>query len=81
MSRLLNRFWKPLRAIEADHISVTSGVTNALEALAWSLMDVGDAVLIGRPFYMGFPIAFTARVACVLKYTSRYNKDVGPDRS
>jgi bifunctional pyridoxal-dependent enzyme with beta-cystathionase and maltose regulon repressor activities len=33
---------------------VTAGVTNAIEAIVWSLGDPGDGILLGRPFYNAF---------------------------
>ncbi|MCJ1314174.1 hypothetical protein MMC25_007854 [Agyrium rufum] len=45
-----------------EHVIITAGVTAAIERCAWALMDPGDAVLIGRPYYAGFSVGFAARV-------------------
>ena len=62
MALFLTKWMTPIKTITAEQIAVTSGVTAAIEARGWGLMDNDDAVLVGRPYYPGFPIGFGARV-------------------
>lgn len=40
--------------ISADNISVTPGLSSAIDALVWAICDDGDGILIPRPYYNGF---------------------------
>lgn len=42
--------------ITADNILITPGLASAIDGLAWSICEDGDAILIPRPFYNGFTV-------------------------
>ena len=62
IATFLTKWMAPVNTITAGHVAIMSGVTAAIEACGWGLMDNDDAVLIGRPYYPGFPIGFGAGV-------------------
>lgn len=41
-------------AITADNLFITPGLASGLDAVAWSICDEGDGILIPQPFYNGF---------------------------
>ncbi|KAL0943186.1 aspartate aminotransferase [Colletotrichum truncatum] len=55
LANFLTSFFKPHAPIRPNHLIVTSGVSAAIEACAFSLCDQGDGVLLARPFYKAFP--------------------------
>ncbi|KAK2755777.1 putative secondary metabolism biosynthetic enzyme [Arachnomyces sp. PD_36] len=55
ISAFVNRNFEPLHPTLPEQVTVTSGVTNAIEACAWGLGDHGDGFLLGRPYYGAFP--------------------------
>lgn len=40
--------------ITADNIFITPGLASAIDALAWSICDEGEGILVPQPFYNGF---------------------------
>ncbi|CAI7624278.1 unnamed protein product [Penicillium pancosmium] len=57
----LNKNFSPDTALLPSHITVTSGVSNALECSAWALFDQGDHVMVGRPYFNAFRSTFSDR--------------------
>ncbi|KAJ5279493.1 hypothetical protein N7478_004865 [Penicillium angulare] len=57
----LNRQLSPFIPLHSSHVTVTSGVSNALECTAWALFDQGDHVLVSRPYFNAFHTTFSTR--------------------
>lgn len=53
-ARFLNKHFKPVCPIKADHIHISNGVTPAIQDLAWAIGNPGDGILLGRPYYVSF---------------------------
>lgn len=53
-ARSLNRHFKPMKRIDAEHICITNGVSSAVEHLSNLLADPGDVFLLGQPYFGGF---------------------------
>lgn len=54
VATLLNEQFKSRSEITYDQIIVTPGCASALDALAFSICDEGDGILIPQPLYNGF---------------------------
>ncbi|KAL2844905.1 pyridoxal phosphate-dependent transferase [Aspergillus pseudodeflectus] len=52
----LNETFHARQPITADNIFVTPGLASAIDAMAWSICNDGDGILIPRPFYNGFQV-------------------------
>ena len=50
----LTREFRSREALTTDNIFITSGVASALDALAWSICEDGEGILIPQPYYNGF---------------------------
>jgi len=61
VSRFLTQHLQPVIPFTPAQINLTAGVTNAIEAIGWSLGDPGDGILLGRPFYTAFVADLGAR--------------------
>lgn len=61
MAAHLTRKLSPVVPIEAEHITMTNGVTAALEHISSLIADPGDAILVGRPYYYSFTEDLQAR--------------------
>ncbi|KAB8279507.1 pyridoxal phosphate-dependent transferase [Aspergillus minisclerotigenes] len=61
LCHFLNQRFSPLTPLSPSHISVTSGVSNAIECCAWALCDPGDYILLGRPYFNAFKSTFGLR--------------------
>lgn len=61
LARFINHYFESLLEVDGPQVIVTSGVTTAIEALAWALCDAGDGILLGRPYYGSFPGDFGNR--------------------
>lgn len=57
----LNAQFAPTTTLTIDHLTVTSGVSNAIECCAWALADVGDYIMVGRPYFNAFKTTFGTR--------------------
>ncbi|KAI9933168.1 hypothetical protein MW887_007639 [Aspergillus wentii] len=57
----LNTRFSPITALSPSHLTITSGVSNALECCAWALADIGDCFLVGRPYFNAFKTTFGTR--------------------
>lgn len=55
MARFLTRKLKPVVTIQAFHITVTNGVSTAIEHVSSIFADQEDAFLLGQPYYGAFP--------------------------
>ncbi|PIG87843.1 hypothetical protein AARAC_009851 [Aspergillus arachidicola] len=66
MARFLNRSWNPIRAIEPGHLTLTNGVSTALEQLAWGLLDPGDGILLAQPYYGNLVAHVSLRVGATV---------------
>lgn len=54
VARFLTKHFKPTTPIESSHIQISNGLTSAIQNLAWAVADDGDALLLGRPYYVAF---------------------------
>jgi aspartate/methionine/tyrosine aminotransferase len=55
MSHFVNRYFKPVSPVKAEHINVSNGVTTSIEGCAFALGNKGDGFLLGQPYYGSFP--------------------------
>ena len=70
VATFLQREFRAQQTISPDDISITPGLTSALDSMAWAICNEGDGILIPTPFYNGFHIDLTARSnAKVIKVT------------
>ncbi|KAF2018114.1 PLP-dependent transferase [Aaosphaeria arxii CBS 175.79] len=53
-ANFLNESFHSNTKITLDDIFITSGAAGAIDALAWSICDSGDGILIPQPYYNGF---------------------------
>jgi aspartate/methionine/tyrosine aminotransferase len=53
-ARFLTKKFKPVTPIEPSHIHISNGLTPAIQNIAWAVADPGDALLLGRPYYVAF---------------------------
>lgn len=61
MASFITRHFRPARPLLAPHIAITSGVGPGVEALSFTLCNPGNGILLGRPFYRGFPASMSSR--------------------
>ncbi|KAM0276829.1 hypothetical protein ACHAQH_006364 [Verticillium albo-atrum] len=73
----VNPHFKPATPVESQHVSATSGVGLAAEALAFSLLDRGDGVLLGHPYYGQFPADMATRAE--RDYSDAHNNPFSSD--
>lgn len=66
MAAHLTRKLKPEVPIEAEHVTMTNGVTAALEHISNLIADPGDAILVARPYYYSFTEDLQARPKTVM---------------
>ncbi|CAG8058383.1 unnamed protein product [Penicillium olsonii] len=57
----LNNQLSPTTALNPSHLAITSGVSNAVECCAWALADIGDYILVGRPYFNAFKTTLGTR--------------------
>jgi aspartate/methionine/tyrosine aminotransferase len=50
-----------LKPVNFEQIIVMSGVTGIIDAVAWSICNEGDGILIPQPFYTGYQIDINQR--------------------
>ncbi|RUS33182.1 pyridoxal phosphate-dependent transferase [Jimgerdemannia flammicorona] len=61
VAKLLNKYFDPKTPVHPDHITVTNGVSAAINGLSYAICDPGDAVLITAPYYGTFDSDVTVR--------------------
>lgn len=54
LAGFFNKHWHPNQAIIPRQIMATNGVTAAIEHSVWALLNPGEGVLLGRPYYRAF---------------------------
>ncbi|KAL0064451.1 hypothetical protein AAF712_008615 [Marasmius tenuissimus] len=54
LARFFNKFFNPVNEVKKEHIMVTNGVSSAVEHFSWALANLGDGILLGRPYYRTF---------------------------
>ncbi|KAF6795327.1 aspartate aminotransferase [Colletotrichum musicola] len=80
LAAFLTRHFGAVRPIQAADLAVTSGVSAAIEACAFVLGDVGDGVLLARPFYKAFPYNLSNRAGLRPVFVSFFGEDpFGPE--
>ncbi|KAJ5365461.1 1-aminocyclopropane-1-carboxylate synthase C [Penicillium concentricum] len=61
VASFVTRQFCPVQPLLARHVAITSGVGPGVEALSFTLCNTGDGILLGRPFYRGFPASMSSR--------------------
>ncbi|MCJ1479643.1 hypothetical protein MMC13_008329 [Lambiella insularis] len=61
LSNLFNSRFNPLHSVQPSQIIVVSGVSAAVDLVAFVTADANDGFLIGRPLYSGFHADLDAR--------------------
>ncbi|KAL6229488.1 hypothetical protein BDW75DRAFT_225029 [Aspergillus navahoensis] len=54
MCRFLNHHMNPANPLEPSHLIITNGVSPAIEHASWAFADLGEGILLGRPYYGTF---------------------------
>nr|XP_036587431.1 uncharacterized protein CTRU02_02347 [Colletotrichum truncatum]KAF6798373.1 hypothetical protein CTRU02_02347 [Colletotrichum truncatum] len=54
LSSFMNEEFHPRREVTSDNLFITPGLASGLDAIAWSICDEGEGILIPQPFYNGF---------------------------
>lgn len=57
----MNRHFSPARALSADDIIVTNGVTSLIDMMAFAMCNPGEGIMVITPTYMMFPHDVCAR--------------------
>ncbi|KAL6874452.1 1-aminocyclopropane-1-carboxylate synthase [Trichoderma longibrachiatum] len=81
IASLMNKTaFRPRKHVEMKHVTVLSGVSSIIDCLAFSLCEAGEAVLLGRPTYVGFisDLVSRAGVKPVLVDFERRSQPVHP---
>ncbi|KAH8883529.1 1-aminocyclopropane-1-carboxylate synthase C [Thozetella sp. PMI_491] len=66
VAKFMNRYFNPVRPVLKEYVAITSGVGPAIEACTFALCDPGDGILLGRPYYGGFPEDVCSRAGAQL---------------
>ena len=66
LASLFNSYFRAYKAVLENEILVFPGAVAVLDALAWSICDEGDGIIVPLPFYMGFKPAVGERSRAVL---------------
>ncbi|KAI8283518.1 WD repeat domain-containing protein 83 [Colletotrichum sp. SAR11_57] len=61
VSSFMNRHFDPARALSADDIIVTNGVTSLIDMMAFAMCNPGEGIMVMTPTYMMFPHDVCAR--------------------
>ncbi|GME27758.1 1-aminocyclopropane-1-carboxylate synthase [Neofusicoccum parvum] len=61
MAQHMNRYFNSYKSVDADELYFANGCGSICEALGYTIFDEGDALLISRPSYVGFPHDFGAK--------------------
>ncbi|KAK1853790.1 aspartate aminotransferase [Colletotrichum chrysophilum] len=61
VSSFMNRHFDPARALSADDIIVTNGVTSLIDKMAFAMCNPGEGIMVITPTYMMFPHDVCAR--------------------
>ncbi|KAI8304421.1 WD repeat domain-containing protein 83 [Colletotrichum sp. SAR11_240] len=61
VSSFMNRHFDPARALSADDIIMTNGVTSLIDMMAFALCNPGEGIMVITPTYMMFPHDVCAR--------------------
>ncbi|KAK5059877.1 hypothetical protein LTR84_009760 [Exophiala bonariae] len=67
VARFVSRNFETVTPVEAEHVTITNGISAANEHLTNLVADPGEAILLGRPYYGAFPgdIQLRTGVHCV----------------
>ncbi|KAF4831762.1 putative aminotransferase aclI [Colletotrichum siamense] len=82
LAAFLTQYFRTVRPIQAADLAITSGVSAAIEACAFTLGDVDDGVLLAQPFYKAFPYNLSNRPGLRPVFVSFSGEDpLGPHSS
>lgn len=51
LAAFLNRHLNPVTRLLPAHLTMTNGVSSAIEHVSWALTDQEEGILLGRPYY------------------------------
>ncbi|KAL3305054.1 cutinase transcription factor 1 beta [Colletotrichum asianum] len=54
LAAFMNKEFHPRDAVTANDLFITPGLASGLDAVAWSICDEGEGILVPQPFYNGF---------------------------
>lgn len=54
LATFMNKEFHPRDAVTANDLFITPGLASGLDAVAWSVCDEGEGILVPQPFYNGF---------------------------
>lgn len=54
ISSFMNNYFNPVEPVKLEQIMVTNGCSAAIEHCAWALVNPGEGILLGRPYYRAF---------------------------
>ncbi|KAM3069257.1 hypothetical protein ACMFMG_010768 [Clarireedia jacksonii] len=66
LASFFNSYFEPSLPVTADHISVSAGSGNSLDALLCSICDEGDIILTPGPFWSGFHLYSTIHASATI---------------
>ncbi|UPX15483.1 uncharacterized protein EKO05_0005929 [Ascochyta rabiei] len=61
LSVFFNRYFKPMHHVEAEHIALTAGASDAIEHAVHALCDEGDSIIVPGPYWPGFELLVSTR--------------------
>ncbi|WWC61562.1 uncharacterized protein I303_104146 [Kwoniella dejecticola CBS 10117] len=61
IANMFNENFQPVERVTPEHIITGTGCTTILDQLSWTILNAGDAILIGAPFYAGFDVNMVSR--------------------
>ncbi|KAG9187088.1 hypothetical protein G6011_04959 [Alternaria panax] len=87
IASFLSTYLRSARKLKPEDISITNGVSSAIEHCAWTLANPGEVILLGRPYYRAFlpdigmrtgvrivPVAFGEVDPCNLDCLEKYEE-------
>ncbi|KAJ4289459.1 hypothetical protein N0V88_006940 [Collariella sp. IMI 366227] len=66
LASFLNSTFKPRESVRHEDILIMAGVTSVIDALAWTLCNDGEGIIIPQPFYTGFAVDLPTRSRAVI---------------
>ncbi|GAB1319554.1 1-aminocyclopropane-1-carboxylate synthase [Madurella fahalii] len=66
LASFLNSHFRPREPARYEDMIILSGVTSVIDALAWSICNEGEGIIIPQPFYSGFAVDLPTRARAVV---------------
>ncbi|KAI1105362.1 pyridoxal phosphate-dependent transferase [Jackrogersella minutella] len=77
LATFFNTYFYPDNAVQPDDIVVTTGASLCLDALLFSICEVGDSVLVTAPYWNGFDIHLVLRSGIKITPVHAASADIG----